>query len=440
MSMNDNSVDKKQDINRWSTNNDSSTTSTTKVTKKKNSIINDDNYDSGMIKTFNNDGNFDQGAFNNAMSMHAMQMQQQQQQQYAAWALAQQQIQAAQFSSAPLSPNANVFTQQMQGGYSPPRHYYNGNSGILDPQQVKMAGLTNMYGNMNMCRQETLNQGVRAGIAIANVFAASQQQQQQSMGPHSPHHHQQSFHQPVYPLPGNPGPPIQTGAKAAGPKNCNLFIFHLPNECTNQQLYDLFRPYGNIISVRIMIDNATGRSRGFGFVSYEDQNAADTAIRQMNGVALGGKKLKVQLKADKRANNRNHRNSHHGNHNNRKPFHHKRNNSRGGKSNNQRASNNKNSKSQQQGNNDDKREKGQQNMNYRQQQEQQNTALIEDELNKKIDDEVKFVKDVGIHTDKNIDVVEDEDQAKSIDSAATTTTTEDDEDVNVRIKFVQEVK
>ena len=40
----------------------------------------------------------------------------------------------------------------------------------------------------------------------------------------------------------------------------------------------------------------------------------------------------------------------------------------------------------------------------------------------------------------NIDVVEDEDQAKSIDSAATTTTTEDDEDVNVRIKFVQEVK
>ena len=77
-------------------------------------------------------------------------------------------------------------------------------------------------------------------------------------------------------------------------------------------------------------------------------------------------------------------------------------------------------------------------MNYRQQQEQQNTALIEDELNKKIDDEV--VRDVGIHTDKNIDVVEDEDQAKSIDSAATTTTTEDDEDVNVRIKFVQEVK
>ena len=77
-------------------------------------------------------------------------------------------------------------------------------------------------------------------------------------------------------------------------------------------------------------------------------------------------------------------------------------------------------------------------MNYRQQHEQQNTALIEDELNKKIDDEV--VRDVGIHTDKNIDVVEDEDQAKSIDSAATTTTIEDDEDVNVRIKFVQEVK
>ena len=47
---------------------------------------------------------------------------------------------------------------------------------------------------------------------------------------------------------------------------------------------------------------------------------------------------------------------------------------------------------------------------------------------------------LGLNIAKNIDVVEDEDQAKSIDSAATTTTTEDDEDVNVRIKFVQEVK
>ena len=63
-----------------------------------------------------------------------------------------------------------------------------------------------------------------------------------------------------------PGPPIQRGRTASGPPGANIFIFHIPNDMTNRHLYDVFAPYGNVLSTRIMVDRVTGRSRGFGCV------------------------------------------------------------------------------------------------------------------------------------------------------------------------------
>ena len=60
----------------------------------------------------------------------------------------------------------------------------------------------------------------------------------------------------------------QKSTEAQGPVNSNLFIFHIPNNFSNRELHDLFDPFGEIVSVRIMINNASGRSRGFGFVSF----------------------------------------------------------------------------------------------------------------------------------------------------------------------------
>jgi RNA recognition motif-containing protein len=121
----------------------------------------------------------------------------------------------------------------------------------------------------------------------------------------------------------NPGPPIQVPKLATlnllrtlsgesnffsnsqlagenhGPEGCNLFVFHIPNEITNLDLFNYFSPYGNVISARIMVDTGTGRSRGFGFVSYEKPSSATQAIEKMNGLQLGKKRLKVQLKKDK---------------------------------------------------------------------------------------------------------------------------------------------
>ncbi|KAG5186171.1 hypothetical protein JKP88DRAFT_257349 [Tribonema minus] len=92
-----------------------------------------------------------------------------------------------------------------------------------------------------------------------------------------------------------PGAPIQTTKDLQGPEGCNLFVFHIPNDMTNNDLYSLFCEYGEVISARIMVDKATGRSRGFGFVSYSARASAEDAIKALNGYHIGHKRLKVRI-------------------------------------------------------------------------------------------------------------------------------------------------
>lgn len=94
----------------------------------------------------------------------------------------------------------------------------------------------------------------------------------------------------------SPGPPIQTSSTNKGPDGANLFIFHIPNHFSNMDMYQLFSQYGNLLSVRIMVEKGTGRSRGFGFVSYDNTDSAALAIKELNGYPIGNKRLKVQHK------------------------------------------------------------------------------------------------------------------------------------------------
>ena len=91
---------------------------------------------------------------------------------------------------------------------------------------------------------------------------------------------------------------ITQGLYKQGPSGANLFIFHLPNEWSDLDLFYFFDSFklGNIVSVRIMTDKQSGRSKGFGFVSYDNPRSADEAIRRVNGKQALGKRLKVELK------------------------------------------------------------------------------------------------------------------------------------------------
>jgi len=90
----------------------------------------------------------------------------------------------------------------------------------------------------------------------------------------------------------NPGKPIFKNDNRLGPEGANLFVFHIPNEMTNYDLFQLFQSYGNVLSVRIMTEEATGRGRGYGFVSYDSADSAAMAIHHLNGLPVSSRRQK----------------------------------------------------------------------------------------------------------------------------------------------------
>ncbi|XP_038667792.1 CUGBP Elav-like family member 2 isoform X9 [Scyliorhinus canicula] len=92
-----------------------------------------------------------------------------------------------------------------------------------------------------------------------------------------------------------------TGQQAGGtgPEGANLFIYHLPQEFGDQDILQMFMPFGNVVSAKVFIDKQTNLSKCFGFVSYDNPVSAQAAIQAMNGFQIGMKRLKVQLKRSK---------------------------------------------------------------------------------------------------------------------------------------------
>ena len=72
-----------------------------------------------------------------------------------------------------------------------------------------------------------------------------------------------------------------------------LFVSNFPFTTTEDELRSTFEPMGAIQSVRIIVDRETGRSRGFAFVEFNDPQALDVAIDQLNETEFRGRRLVV---------------------------------------------------------------------------------------------------------------------------------------------------
>src|ERR1044071_91197 len=72
-----------------------------------------------------------------------------------------------------------------------------------------------------------------------------------------------------------------------------LYIGNLPFDTTEDDLHQLFSAHGQIVSVKLITDMETGRSRGFGFVEMSSEDEAKVAIEKMNKAKVGERELTV---------------------------------------------------------------------------------------------------------------------------------------------------
>ncbi|MGI5828031.1 MAG: RNA recognition motif domain-containing protein [Patescibacteria group bacterium] len=77
--------------------------------------------------------------------------------------------------------------------------------------------------------------------------------------------------------------------------NNRLYVGNLPYSVNSDQLKDLFAEYGEIANTTVIIDKRTNRSKGFGFVEFANEEAANQAVEAMNGKEVEGRSLVVNV-------------------------------------------------------------------------------------------------------------------------------------------------
>jgi len=83
-----------------------------------------------------------------------------------------------------------------------------------------------------------------------------------------------------------------------------IFVGNLPWSIDSASLGDLFSAYGKIVDAVIISNRMTGRSRGFGFVTFETEEAAEKAVAEMNNKDIEGRSIVVNIakKREERSN------------------------------------------------------------------------------------------------------------------------------------------
>ncbi len=74
-----------------------------------------------------------------------------------------------------------------------------------------------------------------------------------------------------------------------------IYVGNLPYSVTGPILESNFAEFGGVVSAKVMMDRETGRSKGFGFVEMVSADAAQAAIRGLNGMSVDGRSIVVNL-------------------------------------------------------------------------------------------------------------------------------------------------
>ena len=80
----------------------------------------------------------------------------------------------------------------------------------------------------------------------------------------------------------------------------NIYVGQLPFNVSENDLKELFAPFGEIASLNLIKDKFSGRSKGFAFVDMPNNSEADAAIKALNKSMLKGREIKVNQAEQKR--------------------------------------------------------------------------------------------------------------------------------------------
>ncbi|SFI39358.1 RNA-binding protein [Nitrosomonas sp. Nm34] len=75
----------------------------------------------------------------------------------------------------------------------------------------------------------------------------------------------------------------------------NIYVGNLSYNVTDTMLHTIFGEFGKVMSINLIKDKYTGQSKGFGFVEMEKQSAAEEAVKKLNGRAMDGRNITVNL-------------------------------------------------------------------------------------------------------------------------------------------------
>ena len=79
-----------------------------------------------------------------------------------------------------------------------------------------------------------------------------------------------------------------------------LYVGNLAFSMTSEELGGLFGEHGKVVSAKVITERETGRSRGFGFIEFDNPTSGENAIRELNGKNVGGRPLVVREAEDRR--------------------------------------------------------------------------------------------------------------------------------------------
>ncbi|POW22549.1 hypothetical protein PSHT_01239 [Puccinia striiformis] len=91
----------------------------------------------------------------------------------------------------------------------------------------------------------------------------------------------------------NPFLQVRTLSEMSAPGGNKLFVGNLAWSTDSESLRTSFGQFGDVVDAIVMQDRETGRSRGFGFITFKDQANADAAIEALNGADVDGREIRV---------------------------------------------------------------------------------------------------------------------------------------------------